>query len=84
MDAVWRGAVGYCTPWHTLVQWALLIGVAKNRLVDLMGHSTKKMIDEVYGVYRQGLVDEREKTLDYLGEDFLSLEEMKTFFPERL
>lgn len=68
---------------HTLVQWALLIGVAKTRLVDLMGHSTKKMIDEVYGEYRQGLVDERGKILDYLGEDFLSLEEMKAFFPER-
>lgn len=68
---------------HTLVQWALLVGVAKTRLVDLMGHSTKKMIDEVYGDYRQGLVNEREKILDYLGEDFLSLEEMKTYFPER-
>jgi integrase len=48
-----------------------------------MGHSTKKMIDEVYGSYRQGLVDEKEAILDYLGEDFLALEELKTTFPER-
>lgn len=68
---------------HTFVQWSLLIGVAKTRLVDLMGHSTKKMIDEVYGKYRQGLVDERELILDYLGEDFLALEELRTYFPDR-
>lgn len=68
---------------HTLVQWALLIGVTKTRLVDLMGHSTKKMIDEVYGKYRQGLVEEREQILDYLGEDYLALEELRTYFPER-
>lgn len=68
---------------HTFVQWALIIGVAKTRLVDLMGHSTKKMIDEVYGKYRQGLVEERQRILDYLGEDFLALEELRTHFPER-
>lgn len=68
---------------HSLVQWSLLIGVNKNRLVDLMGHSTKKMIDEVYGSYRKGLIDERQKILDYLGEDFLALEELRTAFPER-
>jgi integrase len=68
---------------HTFVQWSLLIGVTKTRLVDLMGHSTKKMVDEVYGKYRQGLVEERGKILDYLGEDFLALEELKIFFPER-
>ncbi len=68
---------------HTLVQWSLLVDVAKSRLVDLMGHSTKKMVDEVYGQYRQGLVEERERILEYLGEDFLSLEELKTAFPSR-
>ena len=68
---------------HTFVQWALLIGVNKNRLVDLMGHSTKKMIDEVYGCYRKGLINERQGILDYLGDDFLALEELRTAFPER-
>jgi len=43
----------------------------------------EKMIDEVYGKYRQGLVEEREQILDYLGEDYLALEELRTYFPER-
>ena len=68
---------------HTFVQWALLVGINKNRLVDLMGHSTKKMIDEVYGFYRKGLIDEQQKILDYLGDDFLALEELRTAFPDR-
>lgn len=68
---------------HTLVQWGLLVGVTKTRLVDLMGHSTKKMVDEVYGSYRHGLVEEKEGILNYLGEDFLALEELRTAFPER-
>ena len=37
----------------------------------------------IYGPYRQGLVDERQQILDYLGNDFLSLEELRTAFPER-
>lgn len=76
------GRVPYASR-HTLVQWALLIGVNKNRLVDLMGHSTKKMIDEVYGSYRKGLIEERQLILDYLGEDFLALEELRSAFPDR-
>lgn len=60
-----------------------LIGVAKTRMVDLMGHCNKNMVDRTYGHYRQGLVDEREKILDYLGEDFLAIEEPRTYFPDR-
>ncbi len=48
-----------------------------------MGHCNKDMVDRTYGKYRQGLVDERELILDYLGEDFLALEEMRTYFPDR-
>ncbi|WP_026843298.1 tyrosine-type recombinase/integrase [Citrifermentans bremense] len=68
---------------HSFVQWSLLIGVTKTRLVDLMGHCNKNMIDRVYGQYRQGLVDERQAILDYLGEDFLAMEELKIGFPDR-
>lgn len=68
---------------HTFVQWALLVGVHKSRLVDLMGHSTKEMIDRIYGKYRKGLIEERSAILDYLGDDFLALEELKTAFPDR-
>jgi len=76
------GRVPYASR-HTFVQWSLMIGVAKARMVDLMGHCNKEMIDRTYGHYRQGLVDEREKILDYLGEDFLALEELRTYFPDR-
>jgi integrase len=65
------------------VQWSLLIGVAKSRMVDLMGHCNKDMVDRTYGYYRHGLVDERELILDYLGENFLALEELRTYFPDR-
>jgi integrase len=61
----------------------LLLGMTKTRLVDLMGHCDKTMIDRVYGQYRKGLVEEKELILNYLGEDFLALEELKVSFPER-
>ena len=82
MQANMPPKVPYATR-HTLVQWSLLIGVTKTRLVDLVGHSTKKMIDEVYGKYRHGLIEERERILEYLGEDYVALEELRTHFPER-
>ena len=68
---------------HTFVEWSLVIGVTKERLVDLMGHANKQMIDSVYGNYRKGLVEERPRILDFLGEDFLLLEEMKSYFLDR-
>ncbi|KAB0668927.1 hypothetical protein F6V30_13905 [Oryzomonas sagensis] len=49
----------------------------------MMGHSTKKMIDGVYGRSRKGQIDERERILDCPGDDFLSLEELKSAFPGR-
>lgn len=48
-----------------------------------MGHCNKQMIDNVYGSYRKGLIDDRQGILDYLGDDFLALEELRTSFPER-
>lgn len=59
---------------HSLAEWSLLIGVNPVRLVELMGHGNKKMIFEVYGRYREGLVEERQQILSYLGEDFLNPE----------
>lgn len=77
-----KGRVPYASR-HTFVQCALIGGVAKSRLVDLMEHCNKNMVDRTYGQYRQGLVDEREKILEYRGEVFLALEELRTYFPER-
>jgi integrase len=90
-DSVWNRAIrqtglAHRIPYasrHTFAEWGLLVGVDKSRLVTLMGHSNKKMIYEKYGKYRDGLVNEREMILDYLGEDFLEPEELKNSFPER-
>lgn len=40
---------------HTFAAWALTIRTDQNRLVNLMGHATKKIIYEVYGRYVEGL-----------------------------
>jgi integrase len=41
------------------------------------------MIDERYGTYRKRLIEDRQQILEYLGEDFLALEELRTAFPDR-
>ena len=44
-----------------------------NRLVNLMGHGSKKMIYEVYGNYVEGLEMDAGKISDYFGKDFIGL-----------
>lgn len=66
---------------HSLAEWSLLIGVNPVRLVELMGHGNKKMIFEVYGRYREGLVEEKQQILAYLGEDFLNPEKTAALVP---
>jgi integrase len=66
---------------HSLVQWALMVGMNPVRLVEVMGHRDKKMIFGVYGRYRQGLVEEGRDILNYLGEDFLNPEKASALVP---
>lgn len=66
---------------HSLAEWSLLIGVNPVRLVELMGHGNKKMIFEVYGRYREGLVEERQQIVNYLGDDFLNPEKASALVP---
>jgi integrase len=40
------------------------------RLVRLMGHSTKKMVYETYGKYVEGLESDGELIRGYFGNDF--------------
>jgi integrase len=49
-----------------------------NKLVNLMGHSSKKMIYDVYGNYVEGLEEDAGKILGYFGKDFLGLKESTT------
>jgi integrase len=53
------------------MNWSLCISLDKNRLVDLTGHASKKMIYETYGKYVKGLEKDKQLVLDYFGNDFL-------------
>jgi integrase len=55
---------------HTFAAWALTLGTDPNKLVKLMGHSSKKMVYEVYGNYVEGLEEDAGKILEYFGKDF--------------
>lgn len=73
VKALKKAEVTYRKPYttrHTFAAWSLTIRIDQNRLVDLMGHSSKKMIYEVYGRYVEGLERDRLKILSYFGRDF--------------
>ena len=63
---------------HTFAAWALTLRIDPNRLVNLMGHGSKKMIYEVYGNYVEGLETDAGKILEYFGSDFKGLKENTT------
>jgi len=56
---------------HTFAAWAMTLNMDLNKLERLMGHNTKEMLYEVYGKYVEGLEEDFENILQYLGEDFL-------------
>jgi len=62
---------------HTFATWSLTLRMDPNKLVNLMGHSSKKMIYEVYGKYVEGLETDAGKILEYFGNDFKSLQTKK-------
>jgi len=76
---VWNKAlnhsqIAYKTPYstrHTFCAWALTIGMNPMKLVNLMGHSSKQMVYQVYGEYVEDLEDDVEDIIRYFGQDFL-------------
>jgi len=67
---------------HTFAAWALTLRMDPNKLVNLMGHSSKKMVYEVYGKYVEGLETDAGNILSYFGKDFMGLKENTTLtFP---
>jgi len=76
---VWNKAleesqVAYKTPYstrHTFCAWALTIGMNPMKLVNLMGHSSKQMVYQVYGEYVKDLEDDVDDIIRYFGRDFL-------------
>jgi integrase len=74
--ALKKADVTYQRPYvirHTFAAWALTIGLDLNRLVYLMGHSSKQMVFETYGKYVKGLEKDKDKILRFFGEEFVGL-----------
>ena len=55
---------------HTFAAWSLIIDIAPLKLHKLMGHASKKMVYEIYGVYVERLEEDREEIRAFFGEDF--------------
>jgi integrase len=75
IPALKKAGLPYKKPYstrHTFAAWSMAVGVNPTKLVNLMGHGSKKMVFEVYGNYTEGLEEDREKILAFMGEDFLS------------
>jgi len=70
--------VGYSTR-HTGIAWHMLLKVDHERLISLTGHADKGMIYNRYGRYRDGLYEEREELLAYMGTDVLNADELNAF-----
>ena len=76
--ALEKAGVSYRVPYttrHSFAAWSLTVGMDHNRLVYLMGHSSKKMVYEVYGKYVKGLEKDAGKIMAYFGKDFMGLSE---------
>ena len=76
-----KAGLSYKVPYsmrHTFAAWALTLRTDPNKLVNLMGHSSKKMVYEVYGNYVEGLEKDAGNILEYFGRDFIGLKENTT------
>jgi integrase len=76
-----KAGIAYKVPYamrHSFAAWALTLRIDPNKLVKLMGHSSKKMIYDVYGNYVDGLEEDAGKILEYFGKDFIGLKENTT------
>jgi len=76
-----KAGITYKVPYamrHSFAAWALTLRMDPNKLVKLMGHSSKKMIYDVYGNYVDGLEEDAGKILEYFGKDFIGLKENTT------
>ena len=87
-EAAWETAfrqakLEYVRPYatrHSFAGWGLTLRMDPNRLVYLMGHSTKKMIYERYGKYVEDVEKDASRILDYFGKDFIGKNFKKTFY----
>ena len=76
-----KAGISYKVPYsirHTFAAWALTLRMDPNKLVNLMGHSSKKMVYEVYGNYVEGLETDVGMILNYFGKDFIGINKNTT------
>lgn len=55
---------------HCFVAYCELMGLTEPRIIGLMGHADKSMIDKIYGKYKHGTEKEIPAIKEYFGEDF--------------
>lgn len=75
--ALKKAGVAYKKPYttrHVFTAWSLIIGKSKEKLVRLMGHGSREMVDRVYGHYLEGLEEDAVSILGYFGLDFVEEE----------
>ncbi len=78
--ALKKAGIEYRVPYttrHTFAAWALTLDMNPNKLVNLMGHGSKKMVYEVYGRYVDDLETDAGKIMEYFGNDFNLLQSKK-------
>nr|WP_321399413.1 DUF3596 domain-containing protein [uncultured Desulfobacter sp.] len=71
--ALKKAGIKYRVPYstrHTFAAWSLTLRMDTNKLVNLMGHGSKKMVFEVYGKYVEGLESDAGNISKYFGNDF--------------
>lgn len=76
MPAVKSTGIPYRPPYsirHSFAAWSLLVGIDPLRLVNLMGHGSKKMVFDVYGNYAEGLERDYWDILNYFGKDYVEV-----------
>jgi len=52
------------------VAYLELKGIDKQRIIGLMGHENKELVDRVYGKYVNFLERDRQAVMEYYGEDY--------------
>jgi len=55
---------------HSFVAYCEIMGIPKPRIIMLMGHADKSMIDKIYGKYKNFLERDAAAIKDYYGQDF--------------
>lgn len=55
---------------HCFVAYCELMGIDKPRIIGLMGHADKDMINRRHGKYVNGLEKDRKAIKEFYGEDF--------------